>query len=192
MEQPKKIWNKEHLWPEGLDALKAIINKTGLVEMTKWGGPIYTHNGKNVLAIGGFSNYFAIWFHKGVFLKDPAGVLINAQEGTTKSLRQWRITDISQIDEKLVLRYISEAIEIEQAGMAIKPEKKDFPMPEIVQKELDSSPEMAEAFSNFKPYKQNEFLEYIGSAKRPETQLARLEKVKPMILEGRGLNDKYR
>ncbi|AWH86122.1 hypothetical protein HYN59_13825 [Flavobacterium album] len=192
MEQPKKTWNKEHLWPEGLDALKSIINTTGLEETTKWGGPTYTYNGKNVLAIGGFTNYFAIWFHKGVFLKDPAGVLINAQEGTTKSLRQWRFTNISQIDEKLLLQYINEAVEIEKAGLAVKPEPKQFAMPEILQKELDASPEMAAAFARFSPYKQKEFLEFIGSAKREETQKARLEKSKPMILEGRGLNDRYR
>lgn len=192
MEQPKKTWNKEHLWPGGLDALKTIINTTGLVETTKWGGHIYTYNGKNVLAIGGFTNYFAVWFHKGVFLKDLAGVLINAQEGTTKSLRQWRFTDIRHIDEKLLLEYISEAIEVEKAGLAIKPGPKEFPMPEVLQTELDASPQMAAAFAKLSPYKQKEFLEFIGSAKRLETQAARLEKSKPMILAGIGLNDKYR
>lgn len=192
MEKEKKVWLKDDLWTEELEALKAIISKTELVETIKWGAPTYTVNGKNVLGTGGFKNYFTIWFYKGVFLKDPAGVLVNAQEGTTKSLRQWRFTSKGEIDEKLVLQYINDAIEVEKAGMAVKPAKKDFPVPEVLQKELDSSPEMAAAFGNLKPYKQNEFLEYIGSAKRLETQLTRLEKVKPMILEGRGLNDKYR
>lgn len=181
-----------HLWESELEALKSILAKTELVETVKWGAPTYTLNGKNVLGIGGFTNYFTIWFYKGVFLKDPKGVLVNAQEGTTKSLRQWRFETKEDINEKLILQYAAEAIEVEKAGMAIKPQKKEFAVPEVLQKELDGSAELVAAFAAFKPYKQNEFLEYIGSAKRLETQISRLEKVKPMILEGRGLNDKYR
>lgn len=192
MEKEKKVWDKVHLWESELEALKAILAKTELVETVKWGAPTYTLNGKNVLGIGGFTNYFTIWFYKGVFLKDPKGVLVNAQEGTTKSLRQWRFETKEDINEKLILQYAAEAIEVEKAGMAIKPQKKEFAMPDVLQKELDASPELAASFAAFRPYKQNEFLKYIGTAKRLETQISRLEKVKPMILEGRGLNDKYR
>ena len=51
---------------------------------------------------------------------------------------------------------------------------------------------MNKKFNEFSPYKQREFIEHITSAKQEKTQLARLEKVIPMILEGKGLNDKYR
>lgn len=192
-EKPKKTWDKSAFWTEELELLKAIINTAGLVETTKWGGPAYTYNGKNVLGIGGFKSYFTIWFFKGVFLKDEAGVLVNAQEGLTKSLRQWRFETKADINEKLVLQYINEAIEVEKAGMAMKPAKKpDAIIPELLQKILDASPEMAANFKNFTSFKQREFIEYIDEAKRQETKLSRLEKIKPLILEGRGLNDRYR
>ena len=55
---------------------------------------IFTLNGKNVLGIGGFKNYFTIWFFNGVFLKDEKNVLVNSQEGLTKSLRQWRFSSV--------------------------------------------------------------------------------------------------
>ena len=193
MPEKKKItWDKSSQWPEELDLLKSIINKTGLTETVKWGGPAYTYNGKNVLGIGGFNDYFTIWFFKGVFLKDESEVLVNAQEGVTKSLRQWRFASKEEVDEKLVLKYINEAIEIEKAGLAIKPEKKDLVIPERLQAELNASTELAEAFAKFSPYKQKEFAESIATAKQEKTILARLEKIKPLILEGRGLNDKYR
>lgn len=192
MEQEKYIWDKSSQWTDELEILKSIINTTELVETTKWGGPAYTINGKNVLGIGGFKNFFTIWFFKGVFLKDEACVLVNAQEGTTKSLRQWRFTSAADIDSKLILQYINEAIANEKAGLAIKPEKKAFTIPEVLQKELNISSELSAAFEKFTPYKQKEFTEFIGSAKREETILARLEKVKPLILNGIGLNDKYR
>lgn len=180
------------LWTEELEVLKSIINTTGLTETTKWGGPAYTYNDKNVLGIGGFKEYFTIWFFKGVFLEDEAKVLVNAQEGVTKSLRQWRFTSKDEINEKLVLQYINEAIAIEKAGLAVKPEKKPFTIPDRLQAELDALPMLASAFVKFTPYKQKEFAEQIETAKQEKTILARLEKIKPLILEGRGLNDKYR
>jgi len=190
--EKKYTWDKSILWTEELEVLKSIINTTGLTETVKWGGPAYTYNGKNVLGIGGFKDYFTIWFFKGVFLKDEAKVLVNAQEGVTKSLRQWRFTSKDEINEKLVLRYISEAIEVEKAGLAIKQEKKPFIIPERLQAELNASPALANAFAKFSPYKQKEFAEQIETAKQEKTIFTRLEKIKPLILEGRGLNDKYR
>ena len=58
----KNPWNKTNQWAEELDTLHAIIRKTPLVETTKWGGPVYTYNGKNIVGIGGFKSYFGIWF----------------------------------------------------------------------------------------------------------------------------------
>ena len=51
---------------------------------------------------------------------------------------------------------------------------------------------LQEAFQKFSPYKQKEFLEYIETAKQEKTKITRFEKIKPMILENIGLNDKYR
>ena len=185
-------WDKVNSWSVELEFLKSIIAKTELVETTKWGGPVYVLNGKNVLGIGGFKNYFTIWFFNGVFLKDEKQVLVNAQEGVTKSLRQWRFLSKNEVDEKAVLHYINEAIENEKQGKNLKPEKGKSIVSELLQKELDTDMNLAEAFLKFSPYKQKEFLEYIETAKREETKHSRIEKIKPMILENIGLNDKYK
>lgn len=188
----KPSWNKTEKWSEELHLLQSIIAQTELLETTKWGGSVYVLNGKNVLGIGGFKNYFAIWFFNGVFLKDEKQVLVNANEGVTKSLRQWRFSSKEEVNEKKVLHYILEAIENERQGKIIKPEKGKVIGSELFQKELDSDLLLAEAFQKFTPYKQKEFLEYIETAKREETKRSRIEKIKPMILENIGLNDKYR
>jgi uncharacterized protein YdeI (YjbR/CyaY-like superfamily) len=187
-------WNKVNSWSEELEFLKSIIAKTELIETTKWGGCVYVLDNKNVIGIGGFKNYFTIWFFNGVFLKDEKKVLVNAQEGVTKSLRQWRFTSKDDIVEAIVLDYIYEAIENEKQRKIIKTQKVGvtIEMPEIFQKELDLDKNLAEAFLKFSPYKQKEFLEYIVEAKREETKRSRIEKIKPMILENIGLNDKYR
>ena len=185
-------WNKTNQWENEIEQLHAIIRKTPLVETTKWGGPVYTYNNKNVLGIGGFKSYFGIWFYNGVFLKDEKKLLINANEESTKSLRQMRFNSANEIDEKLILAYIKEAIEIEEKGLAIPKEKKETIIPEILQNELDKNSELLAKFNTFSPYKQREFIEHITSAKQEKTQMARLEKIIPMILEEKGLNDKYR
>lgn len=193
-ETRKNPWDKSKLWPEELDLLRSIIAKTELVEMTKWGGPVYTLNKKNVLGLGGFKDYVAIWFWNGVFLKDPGQHLIQANEGVTRGLRQWRFKSKAEIEknERPILQYIEEAIANEKAGLSIKPEKRETVVSEFFQSQLDADKDFAAAFTGFTPGKQREFLEYIDSAKREETKIARIEKIKPMILNGIGLNDKYR
>src|SRR5882672_6330040 len=95
--EEKHVWDKTNQWPEELDFLKSLIAKTELVETTKWGGPIFTVNNKNVLGIGGFKSYVGIWFFNGVFMKDEKKVLVNAQEGVTKALRQWGFSSKEEI-----------------------------------------------------------------------------------------------
>ncbi|MGQ7946956.1 YdeI/OmpD-associated family protein [Flavobacterium sp. WC2509] len=181
-------------WEAELDILKTIIAKTTLVETNKWGGCIYVLNNKNVIGIGGFKNFFSIWFFNGAYLKDDKKHLINANEGVTKSLRQWRFTTKEEIIEDEILSYIKEAIENEEQGKIIKPvkTKEAIVIPELLQKELDDNMQLNDSFLQFSPYKQKEFIEYIETAKREETKRSRIEKIKPMILENIGLNDKYR
>jgi len=188
----KHVWDKVNQWEEELLFLKSIIDKTELVETIKWGGPIYVYNKKNVIGIGGFKNYFAIWFLNGVFLKDEKKRLINAQEDKTKSMRQWRFTSKEEVNEKEVLEYIYEAIENEKQGKVIKPSKKEAIVSELLNAEMAKNADLKEAFEKFSPYKQYEFLEYIETAKQEKTKLSRIEKVIPMILANVGLNDKYR
>ena len=76
------IKNAEQYQPE-LERLREILNSTKLEEDVKWGMPVYTYNGKNVVGIGGFKSYFGLWFFEGASLKDDANVLMNAQPGKT-------------------------------------------------------------------------------------------------------------
>ncbi len=192
-EEAKNNWNRNDLWQEELALLQGILDKTELVATTKWGGSVYTVNGKNVIGVGGFKNYFAIWFFNGVFLSDPKKVLVNANEGVTKSLRQWRFASVDEVDEKVVLAYVNEAIANENEGKSVPAESKskNFVIPELLKDALDQN-NLKASFENFTPYKQFEFVEYIDAAKQEKTKLSRIEKILPMIKNHIGLNDKYR
>ena len=190
MDNPSKSWQQNDIWEKEIDLLKTIVNKTPLVETTKWGGILYTYNNKNVLGIGGFKSYVGLWFFNGIFLKDEFNVLVSGNE-TTKALRQWRFNSVEEINEKKLLEYINEAIELEKQGKVHKAEKSPLVMSDffhdfLMQENLET------AFEKLTLTKKKEFVEYIDTAKQEKTKLSRLEKIKPMILEGIGLHDKYR
>ena len=108
------------------------------MEELKWGTPHYTIDKKIVIGFAGFKQYFGLWFHNGVFLKDEANVLHNTQEGTTKGLRQWRFNSIDEIDADLSLAYAEEAIQNQKDGKEIKPEKKNIQWSEELKEALAS------------------------------------------------------
>ncbi|WP_034041036.1 YdeI/OmpD-associated family protein [Wocania ichthyoenteri] len=194
----KKIYSVEEYieendhFSEALTLLRDIINTTELEETVKWSAPVYSINNKNVIGLGAFKNHFGIWFFNGVFLKDEHKILVNAQEEKTKALRQMRFVSINDIDKNIVLAYVKEAIENQKLGKEIKPDrsKKETVIPKELKAILVN--DLKVSFNNLSAYKQREYCEYISSAKREATKKTRLEKIKPMILQGVGLNDKYK
>jgi len=178
---------------EALEVLREIINSTELEETLKWNAPVYALNGKNVVGIGAFKNHFGLWFFNGVFLKDKNNLLEQAQE-KTKGIRQMRFESIDDIDKQAVLAYVKEAIDNQKLGKEIKTEKKGktIVIPKELQIALETNINFQAAFKALTPGKQREYCEHIASAKQEKTKMSRLEKIKPMILKGVGLNDKYK
>jgi uncharacterized protein YdeI (YjbR/CyaY-like superfamily) len=181
-------------WQSTLTSLRKIILSTGLEETIKWGTPVYTYNGKNIVGIGAFKSYAGLWFFQGALLKDTKNRLVNAQEGKTKALRQWRVDSMEEVekDRKLIKSYAEEAILNQKLGKEIKPvkEKEIVNSPEL-NNFLQSDLKLKESFHTLSMAKQREYIEYINEAKKIETKQKRLEKIAPMILERKGLNDKY-
>lgn len=179
---------------EELEVLRALILSTNLEENIKWSAPTYSLKGKNVLGIGAFKHHFCIWFFNGVFLKDEHNRLETAQE-KTKALRQLRFNTLNDINKPLVIDYVREAIENQELGKEIKPKrttKKDILVPELLNEELKTNSKFKAAFNALSPSCQREYCNYINEAKREATKISRLEKIKPIILNGKGLHDQYK
>ncbi|RFN58013.1 YdeI/OmpD-associated family protein [Marixanthomonas ophiurae] len=184
---------KHEKWSDELSKLRSIFQKTELTEEVKWGAPTYTLNGKLVIGLAGFKNHYAIWFHQGVFLKNKEDKLVNAQEGITKALRQWRFEEGDPIESNLILKYTQEAIENCIAGKELKPQrKKSVTIPPTLEKAFNANKKLASAFKKLTPGKQREYANHISEAKREATKESRLEKITHMIIEGKGLHDKYK
>ena len=179
-------------WADELERLHKAIARPELEVAIKWGIPNYLYSGKIILGLAAFKNHCALWFSNGVFLKDPAGVLINTQKGKTRAMRQWRIEDKNAVDYELVRAYVGEAIKNQDAGKALKPQKKELIMPDELEKALSADSDLHAAFKALTAGRQREYAEHIAEAKRAETRKKRIEKASALILDGLGLNDKYR
>jgi len=177
-----------------LTKLRNILNKSSLLETVKWGIPTYTYQDKNLIGIGAFKNHVGIWFFQGALLKDKYTILINAQEGKTIAMRQIHFRTIDEIDEIKLTGYIKETIENQKNGFVIKPKKNKDPIrvPDKLMQEFEKIKTLESCFNALTLGKQREFTEYIESAKRETTKENRLKKIIPLLLEKKGLYDKYK
>ena len=179
-------------WQAELKRLREILKSTELEEDVKWGGPCYTVDGKNIVGIAGFKSYFGLWFHQGALLKDQKNVLINAQEGRTKALRQWRMHAARDIKPAIIKSYVREAIKLAKEGKKIAPARdKLLVIPAELRRALEKNKSASENFKNMRLGLQREYADYIAEAKRDDTKLRRIEKILPMISAGTGLHDRY-
>ena len=186
---------KHERWTKELELLRQTAMSIGLVETLKWGTPVYSIGGKNVIGLGAFKNHMGIWFFNGSLLKDVDEKLFNAQDGKTKAMRQWRFTNFDEVVEEIevIELYINEAMLNTIEGKIVKPAKnKPLIIPEELQLVLDSNSKALKAFNEMSVSKRREYANHITNAKRAITKNARLEKIMPMILDGKGLNDKYK
>lgn len=178
-------------WKNELFDIRTLLNETELTESYKWQMPVYTINDKNVLSIGAFKNHFGIWFFNGVFLKEEQKILI-AKE-STKAMRQIRYDKNTKIDFPTLKKYVLEAIDNQKNGLEVKVTRKStFILAEILENALKNNKELSALFQSLSFGKRKEYSAYISDAKQEKTKLSRLSKITPMIIEGIGLNDKYR
>jgi uncharacterized protein YdeI (YjbR/CyaY-like superfamily) len=58
-------------WKAEIAAMGRVLADLPMTEECKWGKPTYTVDGKNVVIMQGFKEYFALGFFQGALLKDP-------------------------------------------------------------------------------------------------------------------------
>ncbi|MEZ4910883.1 MAG: YdeI/OmpD-associated family protein [Saprospiraceae bacterium] len=173
--------------------LRSLILDLGLEEGLRWGVPTYFYMGKMVVSISVFKSYFGLWFHKGVLLTDPLHVLVSGNENTTQTMRQWRFQNMSEIIPEHIKSYLLDAISVEVRNLKV-PKQADKPIfiPDELSNVLQNNTALDLAWNKLSKSCRREYAEYIATAKKIETQKSRLQKIIPMILSAKGLNDKYK
>ncbi len=172
-----------------LERLRDMLLSTELNEERKWGVPVYTLGGKNVILLGVFNDSCVISFIKGSLMKDPEGILElpgpNSHEG--RIIRFTKIEDLEKL-ESILPNYIQEAIEIEKSGK--KPEipvRGGMEIPEELTQKFQEHEGLEKAFFALTPGRQRGYLIHFTGAKQSTTRLSRIEKCVPKILSGKGM-----
>lgn len=190
--QAEQFFGKAKKWKEEFYLLREIITENdSLEEDYKWMHPCYTLDGKNVVLIHGFKEYFALLFHKGVLMKDPQNILIQQTENV-QSARQIRFRNIEEVEKQraIIKKYIQEAIKIEQSEQKVELKKaSEYPVPEEFQRALDEDMALNQSFYALSPGRQKGYLFYFNQAKQSKTRETRIEKYYQNILDGKGIDD---
>ena len=174
-------------WKAEIAAMRRVLADLPMKEECKWGKPTYTVNGKNVVIMQGFKEYFALGFFQGALLKDPKKLLVRL--GQVQAARVMKFTSAKEITARAttIKAYVREAIAVEKAGLRVKPKKtSDFPVPEELTERFRKDPRFKRAFEALTPGRQRGYLYHFASAKQSATRAARIDKAMPAIFEGRG------
>jgi uncharacterized protein YdeI (YjbR/CyaY-like superfamily) len=174
-------------WKAEITAMRRVLAGFPMKEERKWGKPTYTVDGKNIVIMQGFKEYFALGFFQGALLKDPKKLLV--QLGQVHAARVMKFTSAKEITAKAatIQAYVREAIAVEKAGLRMKPKKTaDFPVPEELIEQFRKDPRFKRAFEALTPGRQRSYLYHFAGAKQSATRTARIEKAMPAIFEGRG------
>jgi uncharacterized protein YdeI (YjbR/CyaY-like superfamily) len=181
---------KVNTWQRELKILRQIAFESGLNEEIKWGVPVYTHNGKNIISVNALKESANMSFFKGALLSDPHKIL--QQQGNIQSGRIAKFTNTEQI-EKLIdvlSSYIIEAIKVEESGKKVETIKNPEPVPSELLQAFEDDQILKKAFYNLTPGRQRGYIIHFLQAKQSATRIARIEKYRAQILHGIGLNDR--
>ncbi len=178
-------------WIDGLNELRKLCLDAGLDETVKWAHPCYMYGDRNIVLFGAFRNDFRFSFFNAELLKDPEGILVpSGPNAQTPSVV--RMSDNAQVKKlaPVLKAYIEELKGFADAG--IKPVKvqRDIELPDELTEALDADPELAEAFHALTPGRQRSYVINLKGAKKSETRVARIEKFRDKIIDGKGAQER--
>src|ERR1044071_3679546 len=110
-------------WQAEIAEMRRVLAGLGMKEECKWGKPTYTVDGKNVVIMQGFKEYFALAFFQGALLSDPKHVL--EQLGQNPAGRVWKFPSAEDIAKSAptIRAYVRETIALRKSGRKIAPKK---------------------------------------------------------------------
>lgn len=173
-------------WEAEIAEMQRVLASFALTEECKWGKPTYTLDGKNVVILQGFKEYFALGFFQGALLKDPKNLLV--QLGQTQAGRVMKFTSVREIAARAttIKAYVRQAIAVERAGLRVENKPRELAVPEELKEKFHKEPRLKKAFAALTPGRQRSYLYHFAKAKQPATRVARIEEAIPGILAGKG------
>jgi uncharacterized protein YdeI (YjbR/CyaY-like superfamily) len=175
-------------WQAGLLGLRAICVGEGLVEVVKWGHPVYMHAGRNVAIMGAFRGEFRITFMNAGLLADPDGRL-ERQGPNSHVADALKFRDEAEVRAEVVQGFLRQAMGFAAAGVKAERVVTELDLPEELLAALDDDPVLAEAWAALTPGRQKSHVLMIVGGKASTTRAGRVVKLAPRILAGKGAQE---
>lgn len=157
-----------------------------LIEDWKW-GPNYYLNGM-VCGYWGFKKHVSFVFFQGSLLKDTKKILLE-NPGNVHN-RHIKFTDVSQINDDIILDYLFEAIDNNRKGLKIlETTDKTINVPDDVTNQFKKA-KVLPYFESLAFSHRKEYIQWIESAKKEETRIKRIHQAIEKLANKQGLNSK--
>ncbi len=160
-------------------------------ETIKWSSPFFDHHGI-MIGIAAFKEHCALIFWKGTLL--PGG---RSAEAKTARGQFGRIRSLEDLPpDATIVRLVKEAARLNEAGVPSErgpkaPKKPPARVPAELKAALAKNQQALATFTAFAPSHKRDYIEWIVSAKRPETRATRLKTAIAWMAEGKTHNWKY-
>lgn len=155
-----------------------------LTESVKWNMLCFSGR-KLVCALGAFNKYAGLTFFRGGEIPEAETV---CDASTSISVRTIRFTDVASLDRGAVKRLVRSAVRLDECVPPLPPartEPRPLPSVPMLAAALKKNRAARVFFDSLKPTYQREYLIWVGTAKREETQEKRLAETLAALAAGK-------
>jgi uncharacterized protein YdeI (YjbR/CyaY-like superfamily) len=141
---------------------------------------------KRVVSLGAFNDHAEICFYRGGELPDPAK-LFNHGEGNM-GIRGIKVTSLDDLGKSALRALVHAAVTLDMQPALPPPPKvkrEPWPMPPLLEEGLKKNKKAGAFFESLKPTYQREYMVWVSTAKREETQQARLKETLAALAAGK-------
>lgn len=160
-----------------------------LVESIKWDAASFK-GVKLVCALGAFKKHVAIFFFRGTELPDRASLF---NQGTGAHMRAIRITTLEGFNRAAFRALLRAAVILDSDSAIVPPpaaKREPLPVPAFFKKALKENPRSAAGFKTLAPSYQREYINWLTTAKQPETRARRLAEALAATARGLRYSDR--
>ena len=177
-----------------LNHFRSVIHKArpDIEETIKWGMPFFEYKG-TICNMASFKQHCAVGFWKASLMSDQNNLF--SKDSETAMGQLGRITTLKDLpSDKVLMAYINEAINLNEAGVKVEKKisaKKELEIPLYLIAALKKNKKAQAAFNNFSYSYKKEYIEWIIEAKTDATRDKRIATAIEWMAEGKKRNWKY-
>ncbi len=173
--------------------LRALVHEAcpAAEETIKWGMPSFGYHGI-LCGMAGFKAHCAFGFWRRGLAEEISRTGVRAEQAMGSL---GRITSLQDLPgDRALLGYIRKAAQLNEAGAPARPKPKPKPVlavPADLAAVLKKNAKAAKVFKEFTPSPRRDYIEWITSAKRPETRAKRVATTIQWLATGKRRNWRY-